>query len=395
MEGVTEFGARLWFWLCGAPDFLWTPFLRVTHTFPGASLPEPFAPELRTVRDHLPYPLKTQFMASDRNEFLRAFKIVSDLVEVIDLNCGCPAPTVVGNGGGSSILADPDHFRETIAYLVDHVGQQRLSVKMRVGFHREDEFAELLDGIARLPLAHLTIHGRTRPDRYAGKARWSHMRLASEICAYPVIGSGDILGWRDIARIERDAPLVRSNIIGRGALRNPWVFEELRRGAEVQISGHAFIHSLACFALIEEAQHHHFDGLIRLIRDGHFKQPFFSDADAWQDLYARLIHLTAGELVSVDQLAFGRKTLGRLKMIWNYLRSSLPERFFAPQILRQKSIGEMMVAIISEWLEMSGDLNQNLPLKHQPDKDWVYAGGSASLTTNQTSSAGGTASLSH
>jgi tRNA-dihydrouridine synthase len=369
MEGVTEFGARLWFWLCSAPDFLWTPFLRVTDSFPIHSLPEEFAPEITHKSFRSPYQLKLQYMASDPGQFLRGFEPVSDLVDVIDLNCGCPSPKVVGNGAGSSLLSDPEYFGRTIERLVASVGKGRLSVKMRLGYNHESEFEDLFEAVRTQKLAHLTIHGRTRLDRYTGKARWNFAEYAARLAEYPVIGSGDICSFSDFTARVQNSPSVQDVIIGRGALRNPWIFQEIRQESTVEIANQTLVYALGSFVLLEELSNSGFETLINSSLCGIFDQSIGTDLCGWQRMFEHLSNALGLKGIHPDELKLGRKSLGRLKMIWNYLRSSLPLIYFDPTILRSTSEGQLLARIAN----LNSD-HPNLFLRSNPELDWIYSG---------------------
>jgi tRNA-dihydrouridine synthase len=381
MEGVTEFGARLWFWLCSAPDFLWTPFLRVTDTFPIGSLPDHFAPEITHKDFASPYQLKLQYMSSDPEQFLRGFEPVSDLVDTIDLNCGCPSPKVVGNGAGSSLLSDPENFGRTIGRLASSIGDGRLSVKMRLGYNHESEFQDLFAAIQPLKLAHLTIHGRTRPDRYTGKARWNFAEYAATQANYPIIGSGDICSIDDVRTRLQTSPSVHEIIVGRGALRNPWIFTEIRQESAVKMNSETLVFALGSFVLLEELSNSHFESLIKTSLCGIFDKTIGTDQDGWRRMFEHLSTALGLSGNHPTELKLGRKSLGRLKLIWNYLRSSLPSAYFDPTILRSTSEGDLLARIAQLGVE-----HKDLTLRYNPELDWIFSGSkSAAISEPQVS----------
>ena len=118
MEGVGDFPLRLWIWLCSAPSSMGTPFLRATQTWPN-SVPEGWAPELLVpgVGDGLPYALVPQIMSPHPEQFLRVAHQLLPHSGVVEVNCGCPAPTVVGKGAGSGLLKNPSEFHSYIKSL--------------------------------------------------------------------------------------------------------------------------------------------------------------------------------------------------------------------------------------------------------------------------------------
>src|SRR5690606_20203418 len=116
------------------------------------------------------YSLVPQFMACEPDNFLRAIELLPrDEKLPVEINCGCPTPNGAGKNAGSGVLRDPEYFGRMIERLASRVGAGKLAVKMRLGVDSPEEFPALCDEIAKLPLARLTVHGRTRKERYKGR----------------------------------------------------------------------------------------------------------------------------------------------------------------------------------------------------------------------------------
>lgn len=366
MEGVTDFATRLWFQLIGGMDFVWTPFLRVTDTFP-AKFPEDFAPELTQLRGFFPAPLYLQTMGSRPEDVVRTADLLGDLVEFVDVNCGCPSPTVVGSRAGSSLLERPEIFASFVEYVSRHVGPHRLSVKMRTGFQDASEFPALLNVLKNIPLRHLTVHGRTRPERYLGSANWHLIKLASDELQCPVMGSGDICDKASLQMRLSRAPRVSAVMIGRGALRNPWCFE----GA-----AHApVLPALVAFIVMQDIV---FEAPSRLVRWAAEKCPpkfgGLTDRD-WWGVIQSLVAVRGGRVVRLEDVEVSSRALSRGKMLWNYLRSSLHETFMAPHLMRATKLSDLITGVgeIARQLEPS-PANLNLPLSYNSEHDWMYSG---------------------
>lgn len=360
MEGVSDFPFRLWFSQSSAPPLMGTPFLRATDTFPKL-LPDDFAPELD--RYALPYTLIPQVMASRPEDFVRAARLfLAAGAPFVDLNCGCPSPNPVSGGAGSSLLKSPDIFLNFIRSIADMMVPGSFSVKMRTGFDDFDVFETCIAGLEDLPLRQLTVHGRTRKDRYDGEARWDLIAHAQRKLPFPVVASGDIVSQRSWQRKKADHPALEQVIIGRGALRNPWLFQELRDGEPVRLTLATLILSLACFGQIMDLSYHDKDRLHALVMAGLFAAPCGNSETRWQDLWCELGGKDPRTMV-VERFAFGRT-----KMIWNSLRSSLPAAFFEPTLLRAKSLGDFLDAI-----QKLGDSSEEFTLQHQPEWDWLYS----------------------
>ncbi len=375
MEGVTVFPMRAWFALASGPASQGTPFLRVTPTFPHKLLPRAFAPELGELKDVTPYALVPQMMAADADDFVRAADYFPADVPFVELNCGCPSPTCVGKGAGSSLLKDAALFHSTIESLARRLGPGRLAVKMRLGFAAAEEFPDLLAGIKAMPLARLTVHGRTRPMGYKGHASWSAIARAAETMDAPVFASGDVVCRASFAERTGRAPVARGVIIGRGALRNPWIFAELRTGGPTAIETGALLYALACHAILHELFASKLEVLYASVKDGLLLESCGTDRERWRHAYERLATMLYGTVPSLEEgelagrLPLSRPIIGRCKMLWNYLRSSLPPDYFEPTLLRSKDLGELLDGILR-----LGPRDRVLPLAHQGKWDWLYSG---------------------
>lgn len=366
MEGVSELPFRLWIAQISAPAFSSTPFLRATDTYPG-QIPLDFAAEI-TREWELSYQLIPQVMAADPKDFVRTAKRLLPQAEFVDLNCGCPSPNPVSGGAGSSLLKDPAQFIGFAESLAEALPAQSFSIKMRTGFDDSAAFDVLTEGLRPIPLKQLTVHGRTRRDRYDGSSRWDLIQKAAVQLSCPVVGSGDILGLDSMPSILAAAPSVTRFIVGRGALRNPWIFQELRERKPVVIRRTLLQKVLACFALLTDlGMDHQIDRLEPLVKKGLWRTSAGTDEAAWGLLYDELCTAHAGKLLPFTALDLDRITLGRVKMIWNYLRSSLPAAYFEPLLLRSKSLGELLTS-----LQRLDPANEPFSAGHRPEWDWLF-----------------------
>ncbi len=169
-----------------------------------------------------------QFAALQTEEALSAAQIAQDMgADFIDINCGCPIDDVVRRGLGSALLRRP----KALFRLVEHLAKNLtipVTVKIRLGFKEGEENAlEIARGVEAAGAQALTIHGRTREQRYARAADWQAIRAVAESISIPVIGNGDILTHYE-AETRRQVSGVASVMIGRGALIKPWIFSEIR-----------------------------------------------------------------------------------------------------------------------------------------------------------------------
>jgi tRNA-dihydrouridine synthase 3 len=144
----------------------------------------------------------------------------------VDLNCGCPIHDVVKRGMGATLLQRPAKLAELVAAMVRGIPVP-VTVKIRLGWTEGEQNAS---EVARLceeaGAAAITVHGRTREQRYSRAADWDAIaRIAAER-SIPVIGNGDLLTWYETHEKWRTSG-VASVMLGRGALIKPWLFREI------------------------------------------------------------------------------------------------------------------------------------------------------------------------
>lgn len=362
MEGVTDFATRSWFRFIGGMDFLWTPFLRVTDTFPS-SFPAHFAPEITRLKGRFNSPTVIQLMASRPEDVVRVAETLKDSVSFIDLNCGCPSPTVVGSRAGSSLLERVDGFASFVEKVTAGVGPGRLSVKMRTGFALEAEFKSLVSVLKPFPLRHLTVHGRTRVQRYTGVANWNLINYAANECPFPVIGSGDICHVGTLTQCLSEDSATDSVIIGRGALRNPWIF----RGDKYA----PITMSLLLYVVMQDIFLENPDTLVNWTAEEP-DRPLVT-ADDYRILVSNALRYADRSHFAIEDIEVSPRALSRGKMLWNYIRSSLPDAFLEGQIMRSNRLTDFISGIIEISRQLGLDPD-NLPIGYHSDRDWMYSG---------------------
>lgn len=175
-------------------------------------------------------PYAVQLFGSEPETLAKAVKIVErDLGEKlcsIDLNMGCPAPKIAGNGDGSALMRDPALAGRIVRATVD-ASHVPVSVKFRKGWNAESENAEEFARVCEENgAAFLTIHGRTREQMYAGLADRACMARVKRAVKIPVIANGDVHDAKSALDTLRETGC-DGVMIGRGALGNPFVFEEI------------------------------------------------------------------------------------------------------------------------------------------------------------------------
>lgn len=145
----------------------------------------------------------------------------------IDLNFGCPAPKITGNGEGSALMLEPVLCGQ-IVEAVAAACSVPVSVKIRKGFdHAHENAAEVARICEESGACMVSVHGRTREQRYTGHADWNCVAEVKATVHIPVIGNGDVCSGADAVRFHTLSGC-DGLMVGRAALGNPWIFAEIR-----------------------------------------------------------------------------------------------------------------------------------------------------------------------
>jgi tRNA-dihydrouridine synthase C len=222
MEGVTHRAFRDVMLDLGGVGAAWTEFLRISaHPLKPKVIARELGPP------HAAAPTGVQLMATEPERLAETTRnAVVAGAPMVDLNFGCPAPVVFNKCAGSALLAFPERVGDLAAAAVraTHVP---VTAKIRVGVRDDSLFRDVLQAVAGAGVAAITVHARTREDAYARPARWEFLAFARDHVRIPLIGNGDVLTPDDAARMLA-ATGVDAVMIGRGALRDPWIFARLR-----------------------------------------------------------------------------------------------------------------------------------------------------------------------
>jgi tRNA-dihydrouridine synthase C len=223
MDGVTEAPMRAWQGELGGFTYCVSEFLRVSQDvlMPKAFLRE--VPELRTgSRTATGLPVQVQLLGGNPEKMaLSALVAVETGATAIDINFGCPAPTVNRHDGGAALLKSPCRIREVVREVRQAVpAQVPVSAKLRLGWERIDDIYENASMAAEGGANWITIHARTRVQGYAPPVFWEPIGKVRRDLDIPVVANGDIWTLDDFRRC-REITGCEHFMLGRGALADP------------------------------------------------------------------------------------------------------------------------------------------------------------------------------
>lgn len=172
-------------------------------------------------------PFASQLFGSDPQIMAQAAKkALLFSPDFIDINMGCPAPKVAGNGGGSALMREPELAARIVRAVAETVNVP-VTVKMRTGYDNENINApELAKMCEDAGAAAITVHGRTRPQMYAPGVDYKTIEKVKRSVSVPVIGNGDVTDGKS-ARYMYEATGCDFVSVGRAAEGNPFVFAEI------------------------------------------------------------------------------------------------------------------------------------------------------------------------
>ena len=232
MEGVTNFVIRNALNELGGIGVLCTEFVRISA----------HAVTPRTVRDTVKktpgVPLSVQVMGNDASLMAdSAEKMEIAGADIVDINLGCPTKNAVKGNVGSAMLKDPDLLYDVLSSMRTRV-KGWLSAKIRAGFDENNHVSHIAKTVEATGADFIAVHPRRRKDFYEGVADWRIIAHLKSILKIPVIGNGDVWYPQDALNM-REQTSCDAVMIGRGALRNPWIFKQisqLEEGSEYRPS---------------------------------------------------------------------------------------------------------------------------------------------------------------
>lgn len=149
---------------------------------------------------------------------------------ILDINMGCPVKKVTRHGAGSALLSDPLRASAVVEAMAKRTGVP-ITVKIRAGWDAHSiNMVDMAKAAADGGAVAIAMHARTRAQGYSGKADWRLIAQLKRASPIPVIGNGDVMSAADGHRMLQETGC-DAVMVGRGALGNPWIFEQLASGA--------------------------------------------------------------------------------------------------------------------------------------------------------------------
>jgi tRNA-dihydrouridine synthase B len=222
MQDVTDWA----FWKLmagyGGADVCFTEYFRVHAT---SSL-EKFI--LKSIDENpTGRPVVAQMIGNDIPSLVRtARELQQHPIVAVDLNLGCPAPVVYKKCAGGGLLREPERVDAILGALRNAV-QIKFTVKTRLGFDSPAVFDHLLPIFAKHSIDLLTVHARTVKEMYWSEVHYEFIARAAQAMKCPVLANGNIYSAKKAEDVLNQTG-ARGLMIGRGAIRNPWMFQQIR-----------------------------------------------------------------------------------------------------------------------------------------------------------------------
>lgn len=223
--------------LCGVTD---SPFRRLAKRHGAAMVFCEMTSSDGLVRDNpktyelLEYraeerPVGAQLCGSDPVVMADAAKIIEKLdFDVLDLNYGCPVRKVIARDAGAAMLTDMDRLERVTSAVVKAV-RIPVTAKIRMGWDQNSINApEVARVLERSGVRWITVHARSRSEKFTGRAHWEVIRQVKEATSLPVIGNGDVKTPEDAQRMVAETGC-DAVMVGRGSFGNPWLFQRAQR----------------------------------------------------------------------------------------------------------------------------------------------------------------------
>lgn len=287
-------------------------------------------------------PVSIQIFGGDPEKMAAAAQIVEGMgADIVDVNMGCPVPKIAKHNAGCSLMREPEHAAEVVRAMSRAV-KIPVTVKMRAGWDADEVNApELARRMEDAGAAAVAVHGRTAAQSYAGTSDWDLIARVAAGVGIPVFGSGDCVDAGQVVERLRSAH-IGGVLVGRGALRNPWIFQQAAELAAGRAPRDVTMHERGQFLLdyvemLQRERRHEAEGF-RHIAPG---QPAESHTparghDRW--VINKLRALNSWYTKGLDNGSHLRVAINAADSI-PHLRAVIEDFFFAPAFARHAAQG--------------------------------------------------------
>ncbi len=230
MEGITDAPFREFITFTGYYDYCVSEFIRVSGTVLSTKMFRKHIPELlQDSRTTAGTPVQIQLLGGDPERLAEsALNAIEAGAMGIDLNFGCPAPTVNRHDGGATLLQYPDRLEKIVRAVRDLVPAAfPVSAKMRLGFADPEVVYENAKRLEQGGANWITIHGRTKVQGYIPPAYWKPIGKVRASISIPVVANGEIWDMEDFHQCREDSGSIHF-MIGRAALAQPTLAKKIR-----------------------------------------------------------------------------------------------------------------------------------------------------------------------
>ncbi len=228
--------------------------------------------------------------------------------DFVDLNLGCPVPKVVKRGAGSAMCRNPSELNKTLTAMVKAV-KIPVTIKIRTGWDETSKNAlEVVQAAADAGVPWVAIHGRTRAQGYSGLADWDLIGNVKAKSPIAIIGNGDIT-TPEVAVEKMRTYGVDAVLIGRGALRNPFIFEQ----AVALWNGGTYVHPTAdrYVSMLDEQRkmlHETYNPRSAMIQSRKFLAWYSAGFPGCHEYRSKVFSITEPELLWEETLRFFEKS---------------------------------------------------------------------------------------
>lgn len=178
--------------------------------------------------------LVPQILTNNPQAFIKTARELQEYgYREVNLNLGCPSPTVVTKKKGSGFLAFPEELDRFLDTVFQELKDMKLSLKTRIGIEEPDEFYRILEIYNQYPLEELIIHPRLQKDLYKNHPNMEIFSMALASSKNKICYNGDLFTVSDVKAFQKEFPRVDAVMIGRGILRNPGILNEIREGERI------------------------------------------------------------------------------------------------------------------------------------------------------------------